>query len=34
MQEIIGVKFKTVGKVYFFDSNGIQVAKGKNVIYI
>lgn len=32
MQEIIGVKFKTVGKVYFFDSNGIKVAKGKNVI--
>ncbi len=32
MQEIIGVKFKTVGKVYFFDSNGIQAPKGKNVI--
>ncbi|MBQ9266870.1 MAG: stage 0 sporulation family protein [Clostridia bacterium] len=32
MQEIIGVKFKTVGKVYFFDSNGIEVQKGKNVI--
>ena len=32
MQEIIGVRFKTVGKVYFFDSNGIKVSKGKNVI--
>lgn len=32
MQEIIGVKFKTVGKVYFFDSNGIEAAKGKNII--
>lgn len=32
MQEIIGVRFKTVGKIYFFDPNGVKVEKGKNVI--
>lgn len=32
MQEIIGVRFKTVGKIYFFDPDGIKVEKGKNVI--
>ena len=29
MQEIIGVKFKKVGKVYFFDPDGIEAEKGK-----
>lgn len=32
MQEIIGVRFKKLGKIYFFDPNGIKVQKGKNVI--
>ena len=32
MQEIIGVRFKKVGKIYFFDPNGIQAEKGKNII--
>ncbi len=32
MQEIVGVKFKTVGKIYFFDPNGFKVKKGQNVI--
>lgn len=32
MQEIIGVRFKKVGKIYFFDPNGIQAIKGKNII--
>ncbi len=32
MQEIIGVRFKKVGKVYFFDPNGITAEKGKSII--
>lgn len=32
MQEIVGVKFKKVGKIYFFDPNGMKIEKGKNVI--
>ncbi|MBR6252360.1 MAG: stage 0 sporulation family protein [Clostridia bacterium] len=32
MQEIIGVKFKKVGKIYFFDPNGIKFNKGDNAI--
>ncbi len=32
MQEIIGVRFKKVGKIYFFDPNGIQAIKGKSII--
>ena len=32
MQEIIGVRFKKLGKIYFFDPDGIKVQKGKNVI--
>lgn len=32
MQEIVGVKFKKVGKIYFFDPDGLKVEKGQNVI--
>ena len=32
MQEIIGVRFKKLGKIYFFDPDGIKVQKGKNII--
>lgn len=32
MTEVIGVRFKKVGKVYYFDPNGISVSKGENVI--
>lgn len=32
MQEIIGVRFKKLGKIYFFDPDGIEVQKGSNVI--
>lgn len=32
MAEVIGVKFKETGKVYFFDPAGARVAKGKKVI--
>ncbi|MCL2579606.1 MAG: stage 0 sporulation family protein [Oscillospiraceae bacterium] len=32
MAEIIGVRFKSVGKVYYFDPDGYKVAKGENVI--
>lgn len=32
MAEIIGVRFKKVGKVYYFDPCGISVAVGQNVI--
>ncbi len=32
MQEIIGVKFKKVGKIYFFDPNGLKFNKGDNAI--
>lgn len=32
MTEIVGVKFKGVGKVYYFDPNGIKVEKGQKVI--
>lgn len=32
MQEIIGVRFKKIGKIYFFDSNNIKVKKGESVI--
>lgn len=27
MAEVIGVRFKEVGKVYYFDPNGIQMKK-------
>lgn len=32
MQEIIGVRFKKVGKIYFFDPDGVEAQKGKNII--
>ncbi len=32
MQEIVGVRFKKLGKIYFFDPAGLQVKKGENVI--
>ena len=32
MAEIIGVRFKTVGKVYYFAANGIQAQVGDAAI--
>lgn len=32
MQEIVGIRFKKLGKIYFFDPDGITVKKGQNVI--
>ena len=32
MTEVIGVRFKKVGKVYFFDPAGLQVSVGDHVI--
>lgn len=32
MAEVVGVRFKEVGKVYYFDPNGIDCKKGENVI--
>jgi len=32
MAEIIGVRFKDVGKIYYFDPDGMQIAIGENVI--
>ena len=32
MVEIIGVRFKDVGKVYCFDPNGMKINKAQNVI--
>lgn len=32
MAEIVGVRFKDVGKVYYFDPVGVKVAKGTRVI--
>ena len=32
MQEIVGVRFKKLGKVYFFDPEGKKIDKGQNVI--
>ena len=32
MANIIGVRFKKPGKIYFFDPDGIKIEKGKNVI--
>lgn len=32
MPEIVGVRFKNAGKVYYFDPDGISVAKGSHVI--
>ena len=32
MAEVIGVRFKQVGKVYYFDPDGIEVQKTDSVI--
>ena len=32
MKRIIGVRFKRLGKIYFFDPNWLEVKKGENVI--
>ena len=32
MAEVVSVRFKNKGKVYFFDPNGINVRQGENVI--
>ena len=32
MTEVVSVHFKSKGKVYFFDPNGMEVKKGDNVI--
>lgn len=32
MAEIIGVRFKNVGKIYYFEPNGLGVTKGQDVI--
>lgn len=32
MAEVIGVRFKDVGKVYYFDPDGIELKKGQKVI--
>lgn len=32
MAEVIGVRFKSVGKIYYFDPDGLQIPKGAQVI--
>ena len=32
LKNIIGVRFKKLGKIYFFNPNGLDVKKGNNVI--
>lgn len=32
MTEVVGVKFREVGKVYYFDPNGLKIEKDKKVI--
>ena len=32
MIEIVGIRFKNVGKIYYFDPNGKKIPKGENVI--
>ena len=32
MIEVIGVRFKKAGKIYYFGPNGIEIKKGQNVI--
>ena len=32
MQEIVGVRFKKLGKIYFFDPDGIKLNKNQNAI--
>ena len=32
MTEVIGVRFKQVGKIYYFSPNGVQMPIGEKVI--
>lgn len=32
MQEIVGIRFKKLGKIYFFDPNELKLKKGQNAI--
>lgn len=32
MKEIVGIRFKKIGKIYFFDPNGIKFEKGQSAI--
>lgn len=32
MTEVIGVRFKNVGKIYYFDPSGVQIPEGSSVI--
>ena len=32
MTEVVGIKFKSGGKMYYFDPAGIQVKKGERVV--
>lgn len=32
MKEIVGIKFKKLGKIYFFNPNGLSLEKGQNAI--
>ena len=32
MQEIVGVRFKKLGKIYFFDPDGLKLNKNESVI--
>jgi len=32
MVDVVGVRFKSVGKIYYFDGCGIDIKKGDNVI--
>ena len=32
LKNIIGVRFKKLGKIYFFNPKGLKVKKGDNVI--
>ena len=32
MKDIVGVKFRKPGKIYFFDTNGLDIEKDQKVI--
>lgn len=32
MANIIGIRFKKPGKIYFFDPDGVKISKGKLVV--
>ena len=32
MVDVVGVRFKSVGKIYYFDPSGLEIKKGDNVI--